>query len=75
MINLWLQSEGSEGGASEDEDQDDDDADSEEADDEEWDPSLATPAAGQRRRVRSTSQQSTVRPNETPHLLKCTTLV
>ncbi len=34
-----------------------DDGDSDESDDYEWDPSLATPAAGVRRRVRSGSRR------------------
>lgn len=53
-----LQGEGSVVEVSDDgeEDEDEEDADSEEVDDEEWDPSLATPAAGRKRRARSNSQ-------------------
>ena len=43
-----------------DEEDDEDDSDEGEAGDQEWDPSLATPAAGRRRRARSNSQESTV---------------
>ena len=43
-----------------DEEDDEDDSDEGEAGDQEWDPSLATPAAGRRRRARSNSQGSTV---------------
>ena len=43
-----------------DDEEDDEDADSVGANDEEWDPSLATPAAGRRRRGRSNSQEATV---------------
>ena len=43
-----------------DEEDDEDDSDEGEAGDQEWDPSLATPAAGRRRRARSNSHESTV---------------
>ncbi len=43
-----------------DEEDDGDDSDEGEAGDQEWNPSLATPAAGRRRRARSNSHESTV---------------
>ena len=52
--------QGDEGSVDPSDEEDEGDTDEGEADDQEWDPSLATPAAGRRRRARSNSHESTV---------------